>query len=126
MSEQAKVIQEKTFNSPFLSNNPPPIVENPYSVPIEDINVIDGRLFRDELHWEHFKRLREEDPVHFNELPGIGRYWSLTKFEDIMFVDKNHELFSSAHGIALGPQIDAEPNEDILNFASFIWVQLFP
>ena len=106
--------------SPFLSKNPPPIIEDPYSVPIEEINVIDGRLFQKDLHWEHFRRLRKEDPVHFNELPGIGRYWSLTKFEDIMFVDKNHELFSSAHGIALGPRIGAEQGSEELQFSNFI------
>ena len=120
MSEQLKEKEEKTFNSPFLAKNPPPIIEDPYSVPIEEINMIDGRLFQHELHWAHFKRLREEDPVHLNDLPGIGRYWSLTKFEDIMFVDKNHELFSSAHGIAIGPKIGTERNPDALDFSSFI------
>lgn len=106
--------------SPFLSANPPPVIEDPYSVPIEELNLIDGRLFQQDLHWEHFKRLREEDPVHFNELPGIGRYWSLTKFEDIMYVDTHHELFSSASGIALGPKIGAEPDPEELAFSNFI------
>ena len=109
-----------SFLSPYLSKNPPPVIEDPYAVPIEEINVIDGRLFQHDIHWAHFKRLREEDPVHFNELPGIGRYWSLTKFEDIMFVDTNHELFSSAHGIALGPQIDAPRNPEEMQFSNFI------
>ncbi|MFT6754173.1 MAG: cytochrome P450 [Candidatus Azotimanducaceae bacterium] len=120
MSEQMKEETPEKIMSPFLSSNPPPVIEDPYSVAIEDINVIDGRLFQRDIHWEHFRRLRKEDPVHFNELPGIGRYWSLTKFEDIMYVDKNHDLFSSAHGIALGPQIDLEPDPDELNFSSFI------
>lgn len=109
-----------SFLSPYLSKNPPPVIEDPYAVPIEEINVIDGRLFQRDIHWSHFRRLREEDPVHFNELPGIGRYWSLTKFEDIMFVDTNHELFSSAHGISLGPQIDGPRNPAMLQFSNFI------
>jgi hypothetical protein len=96
------------FFNPFLAKDAPPVIEDPYSIPIEDVNVIDGRLFQRELHWGHFKRLREEDPVHLNDLPGIGRYWSLTKFNDIMYVDKHHELFSSAHGITLGPAIDTQ------------------
>jgi len=122
MSEQVKAPdqdQDKMM-SPFLSANPPPVIEDPYSVPIEELNLIDGRLFQQDLHWEHFKRLREEDPVHFNELPGIGRYWSLTKFEDIMYVDTHHELFSSASGIALGPKIGAEPDPEELAFSNFI------
>jgi len=110
----------KPMMSPFLSDNPPPVIEDPYSVPIEDINVIDGRLFQQDIHWDHFKRLREEDPVHFNELPGIGRYWSLTKFEDIMYVDTNHELFSSASGITLGPQVGSDIDSDELRFSNFI------
>ena len=112
--------QQRGFSSPFLSDNPPPIIRDPYSVPIEDINMIDGRLFQEDLQFAHFKRLREEDPVHLNELPGIGRYWSITKFEDIMFVDKHHELFSSAHGITVGPQVDLPPNPNELAFSNFI------
>jgi len=112
--------RERTFQSPYLSDNPPPIIEDPYSVPIEDINPIDGRLFQQDIHWDHFKRLREEDPVHFNEMPHTGRYWSLTKFEDIMFVDKNHELFSSAHGITLGLKVDGEKDPEAFQFNNFI------
>jgi len=120
VKEEAKEEVKERLMSPFLAKNPPPVIVDPYSVPIEDINVIDGRLFQQDLHWAHFKRLREEDPVHFNELPGIGRYWSLTKFEDIMYVDKNHDLFSSAHGIAIGPQVDSEPDPADLSLSMFI------
>ncbi len=103
-----------------VPNELPPIPEDPWAIPIEEINVIDGKLFENDVHWEFFKRLREEDPVHLNEMPDTGRYWSLTKFEDIMYVDKNHELFSSAHGIALGPRVDAELNPENLNLSMFI------
>jgi cytochrome P450 len=122
MSDQQTVKEEQPhhFMSPFLGPNPPPIIRDPYSVPIAEINVIDGRLFEGDLHWEHFRRLREEDPVHFNELPGIGRYWSITKFEDIMYVDTHHDLFSSRLGIALGPRIDAAPDSRDLAFSNFI------
>jgi cytochrome P450 len=111
---------DRTFQSPFLSDNPPPVIEDPYAVPIEDINPIDGRLFQQDIHWDHFQRLREEDPVHLNEMPHTGRYWSLTKFEDIMFVDKNHELFSSAHGITLGLKVDGERDPEAFQFNNFI------
>ena len=108
MSEQKKESESSIYNNPFLRQDAPPVIKDPYSVPIEEINPIDGRLFQMDIHEAHFKRLREEDPVHMNELPMTGRYWSITKFEDIMYVDKNHELFSSASGIALGPRIDLE------------------
>lgn len=118
MSEQKA--EPTPFMNPFLRPDAPPVITDPYAVPIEDINPIDGRLFQQNIHEPHFKRLREEDPVHLNEIPMIGRYWSITKFEDIMFVDTNHELFSSAHGIALGPRVDLEPNPEELNFTNFI------
>ena len=120
MSEQEKESESSTYNNPFLRPDAPPVIKDPYSVPIEEINPIDGRLFQMDIHEAHFKRLREEDPVHMNELPATGRYWSITKFEDIMYVDKNHELFSSASGIVLGPRIGLESNPEDLNFSNFI------
>ena len=120
MSEQKKESESTIYNNPFLRQDAPPVIEDPYSVPIEEINPIDGRLFQMDIHEAHFKRLREEDPVHMNELPSTGRYWSITKFEDIMYVDKNHELFSSASGITLGPRIDLEPGPTGVDFSNFI------
>jgi hypothetical protein len=58
-------------------------------VPIGTLNPIDGRLFQQGLHWELFRRLRAEDPVHLNESPRLGRYWSITKFDDILAIDKD-------------------------------------
>ena len=120
MSEQKKESESSVYNNPFLRKDAPPVITDPYSVPIEEINPIDGRLFQMDIHEAHFKRLREEDPVHMNELPMTGRYWSITKFEDIMYVDKNHELFSSASGIALGPRIDLESGSQGPNLSNFI------
>jgi len=118
--EQGQATEQEIEVGSIFSANPPPLPEDLSTIPIEEINMVDGRLFEQDLIWDLFKRLREEDPVHFNELPETGRYWSLTKFEDIMFVDKNHEMFSSAHGIGLGDPIDKEPNPDELNVSMFI------
>jgi cytochrome P450 len=39
----------------------------------------------------YFARLRKEDPVHLCETNHIvGRYWSVTKYQDIMAVNTNH------------------------------------
>ncbi len=69
---------------------------------LEEINPLNAHLFRDHSWQGHFERLRKEDPVHFNELQSAGRYWSVTKYEDIKTVSSNWETFSSAHGITLG------------------------
>ncbi|MFO1196629.1 MAG: cytochrome P450 [Burkholderiaceae bacterium] len=76
--------------------------ERAWSMPLESIDVSDGRLFRDDVIWPYFERLRREDPVHWCESAEFGPYWSVTKFNDIMAVDTNHEVFSSeAGGITL-------------------------
>lgn len=79
------------------------------SLAIEDINPLNAHLFRDDRWQPYFQRLRKEDPVHFNELESSGRYWSVTKYEDIKTVSADWETFSSAHGITLGfnPTADA-------------------
>jgi len=118
MSEQSQDTEQSA--SPLFSQEPPPVADDPWGMPLEDINPIDGRLFELDTHWDFFKRLRQEDPVHLNVLPETGRYWSITKFDDIMYVDKNHDLFSSASGIALGPPVDREANPEELNLSMFI------
>ena len=74
---------------------------DPWSVPLDSIDVSDPVLFETNTHWGYFERLRKEDPVHFAESPLFGPYWSITKFEDIMQVDTSHQVFSSERGITL-------------------------
>jgi len=69
---------------------------------LEDINPLNANLFAENRWQDHFERLRKEDPVHFNEIDSAGRYWSVTKYDDIKTVSSNWETFSSAHGITLG------------------------
>jgi cytochrome P450 len=81
--------------------------EHAYSIPIEDITPLDPASFRDDTFWPYFERLRAEDPVHYAVDEEVGPYWSVMKFNDIMAVDSNHEVFSSE------PAITAfDPDED--------------
>jgi cytochrome P450 len=64
--------------------------------------------------------LRREDPVHFNESEVAGRYWSLTRYNEIKAVDTDHKNFSSAHGITLGFPIDQPLPEGALDVSMFI------
>jgi len=86
---------------------------------LEDINPLNAHLFRENRWHDHFARLRAEDPVHFNELETAGRYWSLTKYEDVRAVDGDWKTFSSEPGITLGPKID-ESAADGPGLTSFI------
>ena len=75
--------------------------QNPGSVALEDIDVSRPELMQSDTHWGYFERLRREDPVHFCKDSHFGPYWSITKFNDIMEIEKQHELFSSESGITL-------------------------
>ena len=90
------------------------------SMALEDINPVSARLFSEDKQWAFFDRLRAEDPVHFNQTELAGRYWSLTRYEEIKKVDSDHHNYSSAHGITLGFPIDAELPEGALNVSMFI------
>ncbi|NDH42004.1 MAG: cytochrome P450, partial [Gammaproteobacteria bacterium] len=49
-------------------------------------------------------RLRKEAPIHKTEVSQFGPYWSVTRYEDIMHVDKSHQVFSSETGITLNDE----------------------
>lgn len=69
---------------------------------IEDIDVSNPFLFKHNCWEPYFKRLRDECPVHFQKNSLFGPFWSVTRYEDIMFVDKHHEIFSSEPFIVIG------------------------
>jgi cytochrome P450 len=73
-----------------------------YALPLDKLNPGHADRFRDGAIWPVFERLRAEDPVHFTPESEFGPYWSITKWDDIMAVDTNHEAFSSTGGIVLG------------------------
>ncbi len=86
------------MNQPATAN---PFGEDPWSVPLADIDVSRPELFQTDTLWPYFERLRTEDPIHYCADSQFGAYWSITKFNDIMAVEKNHQAFSSAWGIVL-------------------------
>ena len=77
-----------------------------YALPLDEFNVADPELFRSETMWPYFERLRKEDPVHYHKegLHEDGPYWSVTKYNDIMAIDTNHEVFSSEPSITIFDQ----------------------
>jgi cytochrome P450 len=66
-----------------------------WSTPLEDFHPGDPDLFRTDTHWPYFERLRKEAPVHWCRDSEFGAYWSVTRYDDIMAVDTNHQTFSS-------------------------------
>jgi len=116
----AEAIDQTIVPNPQLDWAQAPLPTDAKTVALDDINMADARYFQTDTQFAFFKRLRDEDPVHLNTHPFTGDFWSITKFEDIMFIDKNFELFSSAHGIGLGPHIGHELGPEELDVEMFI------
>jgi cytochrome P450 len=72
------------------------------ALPLDQLNPADVQGFVDDTVGFTLERLRREAPVHRSHSPieGIGDYWSVTRYKDIMAVDTNHGVFSSewTHG----------------------------
>lgn len=86
------------------------------AMPLAAIDPSDPQLFVDDTIGAYFERLRLEEPVHRTHSPIFGDYWSITRYQDIMAIDTNHEVFSShwSHGgITL---TDPPPGEQLQMF----------
>ena len=55
-----------------------------------------------------FTRLRREDPMNWNEMKGGKGFWSVTRHADILDLNKNFDLLSSAQGIRMEDQTHEE------------------
>lgn len=74
---------------------------HPDDVPLNSINLLRNDLFKDDYHVRLFERLREEAPVYLQEDEELGRIWNVSRYEDIMAVDTNHDDFSSDGSIVV-------------------------
>ncbi|MFI4975672.1 MAG: cytochrome P450 [Caulobacterales bacterium] len=81
-----------------------------YATPLEDFHPGDPELFRTNTHWPWFERLRKEAPVHYCKASEFGPYWSVTRYNDIMAVDTNHQVFSSESSLGGITIRDARPD----------------
>jgi cytochrome P450 len=71
-------------------------VKDAFAKPLDQIDVSDPQLYRDDIWYPYFARLRRDEPVHFCESSFMGPFWSVTKYRDIMQVELNHAAFSSS------------------------------
>ncbi len=72
-----------------------------WTLPLAELDPARTDRFQNDTIWPVFERLRREEPVHFTADSDFGPYWSVTKWNEIMAVDTDHEAFSSADGIGL-------------------------
>jgi cytochrome P450 family 142 subfamily A polypeptide 1 len=77
-----------------------------------DVAYLDPASWDPKQMAERMRWLRRHDPVHWSEKDGC---WVLAKYDDVAYVSKHQDLFTSEHGVRLGnaPKIglidEAEP-----------------
>ena len=81
-----------------------PARPDPESAPLDELDLFLPDLFHDDYHVKVFERLRAEEPVYHQEVEELGSTWNVTRYEDIMAVDTDHETFSSDGSIVATDQ----------------------
>ncbi len=80
----------------------------PINLEHPDLDITDPDVYVQGVPHATFKRLRDTDPVSWwNETGGAG-FWAVTRYNDILEVSKNPQIFSSKKGIRLE---DMKPDE---------------
>ena len=77
------------------------------AMPLADLDVSDPRMFQFDYWQGLFARLREQSPVHYQSDSPAGPFWSITRYEDIVAIERDTETFSSEPSIAI---LDPEPD----------------
>ena len=79
------------------------------SSPTDAVDITSHDVYVEGIPHAEFMRLRREEPVSWTEEPSGGRgFWSLTKYEDVLYASRHTELFSSRYGIRMEDMSEEE------------------
>ena len=92
-------------------------LNDPWSMPLEDIDLSEAALYASDAIHPYFARLRRDAPLHYCAESASGPYWSVTSYADIKHVDTHHQTFSSELG---GISIAELELEEFVQFENFI------
>jgi len=73
-----------------------------YELALTEIDLSNPFLWGQGQWKSYFKRVRDEAPVHYQANSAFGPYWSVTRYDDIVTVDKDFETFSAEPQIVIG------------------------
>ncbi|MCY4565754.1 MAG: cytochrome P450 [Gammaproteobacteria bacterium] len=96
---------------------------DPWDIPLEEMDPAHPELFRTNKVLPWFERLRAESPVHKSANSQFGSFWSITRYDDVKYVDTHHDLFSSDiynGGIRLGGKPLEGPPDPMFHLPMFI------
>lgn len=97
---------------------------SPLVIPLDQLDPSHPSLFEADTVHPYFARLREEDPVHYVSESMYGPFWCVTKYRDIVEMEKAHDIFSSEQrhgGITIGGKpYDTDQPDPTFNLPMFI------
>jgi cytochrome P450 len=125
MSEQPEnpQFETATSNAEIRSRWQLPEDADPTTMALSKLDPGNSGWFVARKELQVFDRLRAEAPVHLVEESQFGPYWSVTKFDDVKYVDTHQHLFSSDimnGGIRLGGRPMTEPPNEMFHLPMFI------
>jgi cholest-4-en-3-one 26-monooxygenase len=68
---------------------------------LDEVDLTDPSLFREERHHEVLAELRRADPVHWHLDPRGGGFWCLTRHAEVVAANRDTETFISGRGVTL-------------------------
>ena len=71
------------------------------AVSLTEIDMSNPFMWRQGQWRPYFERLRNEAPVHFRASSEFGPYWSVTRYDDIVAVDRDFETYSAEPQIVI-------------------------
>ena len=89
------------------------VIDEVADIPLDQLDVSQASLFQNDTWRPYFARLRREAPVHFLEDSLNGPFWSVSNWPLIKEVDTNHQIFSSAEGIAIARPLQSQSQAGI-------------
>ncbi len=76
---------------------------------LADVDLCDLDRFVEGLPFDHFRRLRTEDPVHWNPEPDGGPgFYAITRYKHIKYISRNPSLFCSHFGTNIMDHADED------------------
>ena len=65
---------------------------------LDDVDLLDLDRFVAQEHYDMFALLRREDPLHWHEEPAGPGFWNVVRYDDLVEVNRQAEIFSSEVG----------------------------
>ena len=79
---------------------------DPWTTPLAEIDLAHPGIWQANEFLPFLARLRRDAPIHYCPNSAVGPYWSITRFDDVMDIEKRTDLFSSEPTIGI---IDPDP-----------------